>query len=55
MIAKSPITPLIWVENFGTITTLIAPSYSFCQKEWMIHMSTRPHCNVEKIETPFIE
>jgi hypothetical protein len=55
MIAKSPITPPIWVENFNTNTTFIAP-YKICQIEWqiewMIQMSTRPHYNVEKIETP---
>jgi hypothetical protein len=51
MIAKSPITPPIWVENFNTNTTFIAP-YKIYQIEWMIQMSTRPHYNVEKIETP---
>jgi hypothetical protein len=51
MITKSPKTALIWVENFSTNITFIAPSYNFGQVEWMIDMFTRPHCNVKKIES----
>jgi hypothetical protein len=47
---KSPRTPLIWMENLSTNTTFIAP-YNFSKVEWMIHMLTRPHCNVKNIET----
>jgi hypothetical protein len=52
MIATSPRTPLIWVENFSTNTTFIVPFYNFGQVEWMIHMFTRPHYNIKKIENP---
>jgi len=55
MIVKSPRIPLIWVENFSTNTTFIAPSYNLNQVEWTIHTFTRPHCNVKKIETFFAE